>query len=180
MTLSLRRPIPPPSARDSEARREAAVTTLYREHWAGMVRLSLLMVGDRASAEDVVQEAFAAIYRRWDRIGEGKQLPYLRSTVLNGSRSLIRRRKVARLYTQPTERPVWSAEHDAMIGEDRREVLVALDTLPTRQREVLVLRFYLHLSDAEIAQTLGIREVSVRSTASRALATLGRKLEDHR
>lgn len=160
--------------------RDAAVSLLYEEHWTGMVRLALLMVGDRPSAEDVAQEGFAAIYRRWDAIGEGKALAYLRSSVLNGARSVLRRRKVARLYSPPAERPVWSTEHDAVLREDRREVLAALATLPARRREVLVLRFYLHLSDAEIARTLGISEVSVRSTASRALKSLGRKLEVNR
>jgi RNA polymerase sigma factor (sigma-70 family) len=67
-----------------------------------------------------------------------------------------------------------------MLSEERREVLAALHTLPARQREVLILRFYLRLSDSEIAASLGIREVSVRSAASRGLAALARKLEDNR
>ena len=176
--VSLRRPAQQAAAAAGE--RDATVSQLYEEHWTGMVRLALLMVGDRPSAEDVAQEAFAGIYRRWHAIGEGKALPYLRSSVLNGARSVLRRRKVARLYAPPVDPPVWSAEHDAVLGEDRREVLAALATLPARRREVLVLRFYLHLSDADIARTLGISEVTVRSTASRALKSLGQKLEDYR
>ncbi|WP_239063051.1 SigE family RNA polymerase sigma factor [Streptomyces sp. SID13031] len=168
-----------PPAPDTD--REAAITLLYRAQWAGMVRLSLLMLGDRPSAEDAVQEAFAAMYRRWDKIKDGTRVEaYLRSAVLNTSRSVLRRRKLALLHRGQPEPAVWSAESAAMIGEDRREVLAALATLPARRREVLVMRFYLHLSDADIAQTLGITEVSVRSTASRALKSLGHKLKEDR
>ncbi|TCO51098.1 RNA polymerase sigma-70 factor (sigma-E family) [Kribbella antiqua] len=160
--------------------RDEAVSGLYREHWAGMVRLALLMLGDRPSAEDVVQDAYAGLYRRWDRIVDHtKAVSYLRSSVLNGSRTVLRRRTAARRLVH-SEPPVWSTESEAMLSEERREVLAALHTLPTRQREVLVLRFYLRLSDPEIASTLGIREVSVRSAASRGLAALARKLEDNR
>jgi RNA polymerase sigma-70 factor (sigma-E family) len=177
--VSLRRPgAPPLAAADDD--RDATVSQLYAEHWTSMVRLALLMVGDRPCAEDVAQEAFAGIYRRWEAVGEGKALAYLRSAVLNGARSALRRRKVARLYAPPAAPPVWSAENAVMLGEDRREVLAALTTLPARRREVLVLRFYLHLSDADIARTLGISEVTVRSTASRALRSLGHKLEASR
>lgn len=161
--------------------RDRAVAQLYAEHWPGLTRLALLMLGDRPSAEDVTQEAFTELYRRWDKLRDhSKALPYLRSTVLNRSRGVLRRRKVARRYQPPAEPPVWSAEHEAVIGEDRREVLRALATLPPRRREVLVLRFYLNLPDREIAETLGIGEVTVRSTAHRALADLGRRLEETR
>ncbi|GAA1598480.1 SigE family RNA polymerase sigma factor [Kribbella sancticallisti] len=178
MTMSPGRSGVPPSA---VTEREDAITRLHREQWAGLVRLSLLLLGDRASAEDAVQESFAAIYRRWDKIKDRDRLDaYLRSAVLNTSRSVLRRRRLAVLHRQPIEPPVWSAESEAMLGEDRREVLAALATLPTRRREVLVMRFYLHLSDAEIAETLGISAVSVRSTVSRGLKDLGQKLEEGR
>lgn len=174
-----RRSAAPPRVADGG--RDAAVTELYAEHWPGMTRLALLMLGDRPSAEDVAQEAFATLYRRWDRLDDpAKALGYLRSTVLNGSRSVLRRRKVARLYRPPAVPPMWSTEDDAVLSEDRREVLRALATLPARRREVLVLRFYLNLPDLEIAETLGISAVTVRSTASRALAELGRVLEGNR
>jgi RNA polymerase sigma-70 factor (sigma-E family) len=170
-----------PRALGGSARRDAVITELCQEHWLGLVRLALLMVGDRPSAEDVVQESFTALYLKWDRLrDEAKALPYLRSTVLNGCRTVLRRRGVARRHSPPPEPPVWSAESDVLLGEDRREVLVALNELPTRRREVLVLRFYLNLSDREIARTLGITEITVRTTASRALAILGRRLEENR
>lgn len=175
---------PRASARDPvrDPVRDAAVTELYDQHWPGLVRLALLLLGDRPSAEDVVQDAFTELYRRWSRLRDpARALTYLRSAVLNRSRSVLRRRKVAlRHGRSPVEPPVWSAEHAAVLSEDRREVLLALTKLPTRRREVLVLRFYLELTDAQIAETLGISQNTVRSTASRGLATLGRMLEDNR
>jgi RNA polymerase sigma-70 factor (sigma-E family) len=166
--------------------RDVTVTELYEQHWPGLVRLAVLMLGDRPSAEDVVQDAYAELYRRWSRLRDPtRALTYLRSTVLNRSRSVLRRRKVALRHDQhPAEPAIWSAEHSAehsaVLSEDRREVLLALTKLPTRRREILVLRFYLDLTDAEIAETLGISRNTVRSAASRGLAALGRMLEDHR
>lgn len=160
--------------------REAAVTELYNREWPGMVRLALLLLGDRPSAEDVAQDAFAELYRRWDRLRDPtRALTYLRSTVLNRSRSVLRRRTVALRHRRSHDPPVWSAEQQSVLNEERREVLRALTRLPARRREVLVLRFYLELSDAEIAETLGISQGSVRSAASRGLAALGRILEEN-
>jgi RNA polymerase sigma-70 factor (sigma-E family) len=177
--LFLNRRHAPPSP-VTAAERDEAVSGLYRDHWSGMVRLALLLLGDRPSAEDVVQDEYAGLYRRWDSIlDHSKAASYLRSSVLNGSRTVLRRRTTARRLVH-SEPPVWSTESEAMLSEERREVLAALHTLPARQREVLILRFYLRLSDSEIAASLGIREVSVRSAASRGLAALARKLEDNR
>ncbi|ONI76634.1 RNA polymerase subunit sigma-24 [Kribbella sp. ALI-6-A] len=158
----------------------AAVTRLYREHWVGLVRLAVLMVDDRQQAEDLVQEAFAELYRRWPLDDSGKALAYLRTTVLNRSRSALRRRRVARLYTPPADRPGASAESEVVLGEERLEVQRALSTLPRRTREVLVLRYYLDLSHGEIAQTLGISESTARATASRGLAILTEQLKESR
>ncbi len=155
---------------------EEAVTVLYQAHALGLVRLAHVMLGDKATAEDVVQEAFGGLYRRWDRLtGQDKALPYVRSSVLNGCRSVLRR-KVARDVGIMSEPWVISAETAALAGEERRHVMRSLGRLPDRQREVLVLRFYLGLSDAEIARDMGIRQGTVRSTAHRALAALGRAL----
>jgi RNA polymerase sigma-70 factor (sigma-E family) len=177
MMVSIGRPLR--AARSGD--RDAAVSELYVAHWPGLVRFALLLLGDRPSAEDVTQEAFTELYRRWETIREPAKAPgYLRTTVLNRSRTLLRRRKLARLHLRGEEPPTWSAEYDALLGEDRREVLVALAALPPRRREVLVMRFYLNLTDAEIAETLGISEVTVRSTASRALTALARALEETR
>jgi len=155
---------------------EAAVTALYEAHALGLVRLAYVMLGDRAAAEDVVQEAYGGLYRRWGQLSDkDRALPYVRSSVLNGCRSALRRRRTREIggIHQP---PAASAETAALTGEERREVMRALRRLPDRQREVLVLRFYLDEPEAEIARVMGISQGTVRSTAHRALAALGRLL----
>jgi RNA polymerase sigma-70 factor (sigma-E family) len=156
----------------------AGVTELYQAHALGLMRLAHIMLGDRPSAEDVVQEAFCGLYRRWSHLSDaGHALQYLRASVLNGCRSLQRRR--ARPPVQPRDgQPVVSAEAAVITGEERREVMRALRRLPDRQREALVLRYYLDLSAEEIAATMGIGPSSVRSAIHRALASLGRMLQE--
>jgi RNA polymerase sigma-70 factor (sigma-E family) len=153
------------------------ITELYRAHGLALVRVALLLVGDRPSAEDVVQDAFFGLHRALPRLRDtDKALPYLRTAVVNGCRSVLRARRTLALRQSQHEPPAWSAEQAAIDGEDRREVLAAAAGLPRRAREVLVLRYYLDLPDAEIATALGISRGTVSSTASRALAALGRQL----
>ena len=163
---------------DPGAGADAAVTTLYQASALGLIRLAYIMLGDLQSAEDVVQEAFYGLYRRWDRLKDHSgALYYVRASVLNGCRSALRRRAVRRrvLAHQPAAD---SAEAVVLGGEEREEVIRALGRLPHRQREVLVLRFYSELSDEEIARVMGIRQSTVRSAAYRALETLGRALAE--
>jgi RNA polymerase sigma-70 factor (sigma-E family) len=156
------------------------VDELYRGHALRLTRMALLLVGDRPSAEDVVQEAFIGLFRGLGRLRDpNRALAYLRMSVLNGSRSVLRARKRAGLRRVTAEPAVWSAESAALAGEERREVLQAIAQLPRRQREVLVLRYFLDLSDSEIAADLGVSRGTVASTASRALATLARRAGDH-
>lgn len=157
---------------------ENAVINLYRGHVLGLTRLAVVMLGDRSAAEDVVQDAFCGLYTHWGRLSDpAKALPYLRSSVLNGCRNHWRRRHRAR-----REPMVWgnaeSAESAVLLAEEHRQVLAGLQRLPARQREALVLRFYLELAEPEIAQTTGIRPGTVKSTTSRALATLARILRE--
>ncbi len=155
------------------------VNELFRAHAVGLVRLALMLVGDRASAEDVVQDAFFGLYRALPRLqAADKALPYLRTSVVNGSRTVLRARRRARLRPPPHEPPVWSAESAAMAGEDQRAVLAAVAGLPRRAREVLALRYYQDLPDQQIAAILGISRGTVSSTASRALAALARELKE--
>jgi RNA polymerase sigma-70 factor (sigma-E family) len=144
-----------------------------------MVHLAVLLVDDRATAEDVVQEAFTALYRRHgERIDEiDNALAYLRTAVVNGSRSVLRRRRTARGYTPLYEADAASAEEYVVLAEEHRDVLVALGKLTRRRREVLVLRYWSELSEAQIAETLGISRGSVKSIASRALDALEKLLE---
>ncbi|MFI6683846.1 RNA polymerase sigma factor [Streptomyces sp. NPDC050485] len=155
------------------------VSELYHAHRLKMVHLAVMLVDDRASAEDVVQDAFTALYRRHgDRIDEiDNALAYLRTAVVNASRSVLRRRRTARGYTPPHEPDAPSAEERVVLDEEHREVLAALGQLTVRRREVLVLRYWSDLTEAEIAQTLGISRGSVKSIASRALDSLEKILE---
>ena len=152
---------------------------LYRTHAVGLVRIAVLLVGDQATAEDVVQDVFARLQGGRPKLRDpGKAVPYLRVCVLNGCRSVLRARSRARLLRVPPEPPVWSAEAAVLAGEDRRAVLAAVARLTARQREVLVLRYYAGLADHEIAAALQVSRGSVSSTASRALAALARELRE--
>jgi RNA polymerase sigma-70 factor (sigma-E family) len=155
---------------------ESRITALYQSHALGLTRLAHVILGDRAAAEDVVQEAFCGLYRNWARLSDpAAALPYLRTSVLNGCRSVVRRRRLwaSKALHEPAAA---SAESIALITEEQRAVLAALRKLPARQREVLIFRFYLHEADQEIARLMGISPGTVRSTSHRALAALGRLL----
>jgi RNA polymerase sigma-70 factor (sigma-E family) len=166
--------LPPPAPVTAPAPAEA-VTALYRAHALGLIRLAVVMLGDRPAAEDAVQEAFCGLYRRWHSLSDpGKALSYARSSVINNCRTVLRRRR--RQSGPPGDRPGESAEAMALIGEEHRQVLTAIRRLPARQREVLVLRFYLDLDEGEIAASMRISRGTVKSTTSRALAALGRIL----
>jgi RNA polymerase sigma-70 factor (sigma-E family) len=155
------------------------IRQLHDAHAVQLVRVALLLVGDRPSAEDVVQDAYVGLYRSLHRLRDtGSALPYLRASVVNGSRSVLRSRRREAARQLPRELPVWSAEAAALAGEERREVLAAVARLPRRSREVLALRYYLDLQDREIAEALGVSRGTVSSTASRALAALARELKE--
>ena len=167
--------------RAAEAR--TAVTALYQVHAVGLIRLAVVMIGDRQAAEDVVQEAFCGLFRRWAHLADkDKALSYVRSSALNGCRSELRRRiRIERRASRDAAAAdAESAEYLALIGEEHREVLAALRRLPRRQREALVLRFYLDMSGAEIAAAMDISQGTVKSTTSRALGALGRLLGEER
>jgi RNA polymerase sigma-70 factor (sigma-E family) len=151
---------------------------LYQAHRLGMVRLAVLLVDDQGTAEDVVQDAFMALHRRWDGLQDvNAALGYLRTCVVNTARSVLRRRRTARLYVPPWDPHQPSAEGAVLLAEEHAEVLAALRRLPRRQREVLVLRYWSDLSEAQIADTLGISVGTVKSSASRGLAALAATVE---
>ena len=162
---------------------ENAIDALYREHGLGLIRFALMLTGDQQTAEDVVQDAFLGLHRNWDQVRDPASfLAYLRAAVVNGARAVPRGRGriKARLHLVPRELPVWSAEAAAIDGEDRRELLTAVARLPEQQREVLAMKFFLDLPEAEIAQTLRISRGTVSSRAARALAALSRQLQEHK
>ena len=150
---------------------------LYRDHRMRMVRLAVLLVDDPGTAEDVVQEAFTGLHRHWAGLrDEAAAVAYLRTAVVNGSRSVLRRRRTARDYVPPHQVNARSAESLAMLSAEHQAVVDALSTLPPRQREVLVLRYYGGMSEAEIADATGISRGTVKSTASRALDAVQRSM----
>lgn len=154
---------------------------LYRVHRMRLVRLAILLVDEPATAEDVVQEAFTGLHRNWAKLrDEAAAIGYLRTAVVNGSRSVLRRRKTAREYVPPHAVTARSAESLAMLSTEHQAVVNALGVLPPRQREVLVLRYYGGLSEAEIAEAAGISKGTVKSTASRALEALQRAMAEAR
>lgn len=151
---------------------------LYREHRWSLVRLASLLLHDPSEAEVVVQDAFVQTHLAWARLrASDKALPYLRSAVLNGARSRLRHQKVVARFEPARPASAESPEAVVIAGDDRRQVMKALRSLPDRQRECLVLRYYLDLSEAEIAATLGISTGSVKTHAHRGLAALAARLE---
>ena len=150
---------------------------VFRSHRAELVRLAAFILGDRGAGEDVVQDVFVRVYQRGYLV-DGDPLPYLRTAVVNGCRTALRRRRLMRRHAERhSPCPPLTAEEAWMLSEDRRRVLAALAALPPR-REVLALRFYLELSEAEIASMLGISPGTVKSTAARGLAALARALRE--
>jgi RNA polymerase sigma-70 factor (sigma-E family) len=145
-----------------------------RDHHLELVRLAVVMVGDLATAEDVVQDCFERLHRRWPAIREpSRALAYARSSVLNGCRSAHRRSAVARKYEPRIALAADATVSDATAATaDRGQLAAFLRQLPRRQREVLVLRYYVDLSVAEIAETLRITPSTVRACISRGLAAL--------
>jgi RNA polymerase sigma-70 factor (sigma-E family) len=159
-----------------------AFSQLYCAQRLPMVRLAILLVDDQASAEDVVQDAFLAWHRNWVKLrDEQAAIGYLRTSVVNTARSALRRRQTFRRHLKVAEPDLGpAADVEALLADEHRQVLKALRQLPSRQQEVLVLRFWSQLSEAEIADALGISRGTLKSTASRALDALERVLGDAR
>lgn len=155
------------------------IDELYAARRLNLVRLAVLMVDDLPTAEDVVQDAFAALYRRHGHELSGVDDPqaYLTTAVLNAARSALRRRRVARAYVLPRSGAAPAAEDLALLGEGDREVLAALGRLTARQRQVVVLRYWSELSEQEIADAMRVSRGTVKSTASRALTVLREALD---
>jgi len=169
-----------PAMARAEANGQEALTLdeLYSAHYRSLVRLAALMVRDLGTAEEVVQEAFIAMHGGWHRLRDNdKALAYLRQSVVNRSRSVLRHRQVVdrNAPKPPPDEP--SAEHGAIALAERAEVIAALKLLPARQREALVLRFYADMSEAQIATTMRISRGAVKSHTARAMQALRAVLE---
>ena len=169
----------PPPRRGSPRGRETEddlLVRLFADHYKDLVRLASLLLDDVGSCEEVVQDAFVKMHTLQSRPEPGKEAAYLRSIVMNGARSRMRRRMVRRRLTPDAPAPFESAESGALDRLESDALIEAVRALPRRQSEVLTLRYYLDLSEAEIAETLGISRGSVKTHASRGLAALERTL----
>lgn len=153
----------------------------YQRQWWPMVRVALGLVDDRAAAEDVVQDAFAGLYRRRASLRDpDKAAAYLRTSVVNAARSTLRRRGTVRNHLRSVREELGpAADHKALLTDAHRTIRAALSALPDRQREVLTLRFLAGLSDSEIAETTGLSAGNVRSAASRGVAALRNSMGEH-
>lgn len=160
---------------------DEVVALLLDRHWPGLHGLAVNMLRDRYAAQDAVQDAFVAILRVGPVFAdEAAAVRYARTAVLNNCRSQLRRTRTARKHLQLVREPVSGpADERFLADESTARMLAMVDALPARQREVLVLRYFAHLDDHEIATTLGISTSTVRSTASRAAAALSRIVEGH-
>jgi RNA polymerase sigma-70 factor (sigma-E family) len=155
-----------------------ALTELYHAHYRSLVRLSALLVRDLGTAEDVVQESFIAMHSGWRRLRDNdKALSYLRQSVVNRSRSVLRHRVVVDRNAPKPPPDMPSAEHGAIALLERSDVIKALQKLPPRQLEAVVLRFYADLSEAQIADAMQISRGAVKSHTARAMQALRTLLE---
>jgi RNA polymerase sigma-70 factor (sigma-E family) len=155
-----------------------AVTEIYTTHYRSLVRLAVLLVRDVATAEEVVQDSFVAMHGAWKRLRDSdKALSYLRQSVVNRSRSVLRHRVVVDRNAPKPAPDMPSAEQGALSLLERSAVIAALRTLPPRQREALVLKFYADLSEAQIAASMGISQGAVKSHTARGMASMRAVLE---
>lgn len=159
---------------------DALVARLFRSEGAALVRLARLFTDDRNAAEDLVQEAFIRLYRSAHRLRDAdKAAPYLRSIVINLARDHNRRGLMSLRHQEaltPESDP--EAPEDLIVRNERQEVVLeAIRLLSPRQRECLVLRFYLELSESQIAEALDISSNSVKTHCRRGMAALQTRLE---
>ena len=152
---------------------DRAVTALYSTHYRSLVRLAVLLVRDIATAEDLVQDSFVAMHGGWRRLRDSDEaLSYLRQSVVNRSRSVLRHRIVVDRNVPKPAPDMPGGEQEDISKLERSALISALRTLPARQREVLVLRYFVDLSEAQVAATMGISTGAVKSHAARAMSSL--------
>ena len=160
-------PRPPLRVVGSEGDREGGFAALFERERRPMVRVAYLLVGSEAQAEEIVQDAFAAVYERWARLDNPGG--FLRRCVVNGAKGSLRRRAMERRKT-----PLAIEGHTEPAG---RELLDALSILPLSWRAVVVLRFYEGMTQEEIADALDMRIGTVKSSLHRGLAQLREVIE---
>ena len=154
------------------------VQQLFRAHYLGLVRLAMRLVDDQETAEEVVQDVFASLSGHRHRSMDDP-VRYLRGAVVNRSRSVLRRRRVARAFwsRHPEDELAESPEETTIRQVERTNLLRAIRRLPRRQHEVVVLRYYADLPVAKIAQILSVSPGAVSSALNRAMGTLSSSKE---
>lgn len=162
---------------DTATAADSLVVELYNAESARLVQMARWFVDDTAAAEDLVQEAFIRLAKSAHKIREpDRAAAYLRSIVMNLARDHNRRGLVSLRHRPPAVQDPRSAEDHATVREDVQEVVAALHGLPRRQRDCVVLRYYLDLSVDDIASTLGLSRNSVKTHLSRGLKHLSAEL----
>jgi RNA polymerase sigma-70 factor (sigma-E family) len=160
---------------------DLAIAAMYGTEYRSLVRMSAMLLGDVGSAEEVVQDSFIATRAAWRGLRDlDKGVHYLRRSVLNRSRSVLRHRAVVDKHMPASEPDMPSAEQAAITRLQRAAVIAALRSLPTRQREALALRFYLDLSEEQVAAAMQISQGAVKSHTARGKAALRSLLEPER
>ncbi len=157
---------------------DRALTALFTAHYSPLVRLAALLLGDTASAEDIVQDSFAALRHGPRRPDSDSALSCLREAVVTRSRSALRHGTLAARTRAGSDPRRAAGEQDAIPRLEDQAVITALRKLPARQREAIVLRFYSDLSEAQIAAAMRIRRAAVRRHTERAVASLRAVLDD--
>jgi RNA polymerase sigma-70 factor (ECF subfamily) len=154
-----------------------AISKLFNEHARSLVRMVRLFVDDRNAAEDMVQEAFLRLLDALPRVRQPERVAaYLRSIVLNLARDHNRRGLVSLRHRLPADESAASAVDKIVLREDQKQVIEALDSLPRRQRDCLVLKYYMELPVNEIAETLGLSVNTVKTHLRRGMSELGKRL----
>jgi RNA polymerase sigma-70 factor (sigma-E family) len=165
---------------EPDLERSYAIEALYRKHYVAMAKTARLLLGSREEGEEIAQDAFVALYQGWDRLRDKElSVPYLRASVVNLARGRMRRASLARRHPPSVELPADPPEP----GPGAQELVAlreALKSLPARQREAVVLRFFAGLDEAEIAAAMGISTGALKSHLHRAKSALGQKLETYR
>jgi RNA polymerase sigma-70 factor (sigma-E family) len=160
--------------------RSYAIEALYRKHYVAMATTARLLIGSREEGEEIAQDAFVALYQGWDRLRDKEfSVPYLRASVVNLARGRMRRASLARRHPPPVELPADPPE-PCPGTQELAALRGALNSLPARQREAVVLRFFAGLGEAEIAAAMGISTGALKSHLHRAKTALGQKLEAYR
>jgi RNA polymerase sigma-70 factor (sigma-E family) len=167
----------------TDVRPAPALELLLEQQWQPLVRLATLLSGDVDTARDIVQDCYEAVWRLRPDLGDDDHtIAYLRKAVINRSRSRLRRLRTVRRFLAQARPPADAppADRELLVAERHRVLLAHVERLPARQREVVVLRYYCGLSEAETAAVTGVSAGTVKSSAHRALATLRRDLKDFR